>query len=122
MRSLVLASLLVVAWLPASAAAATVSVDPCGGGGKVCLSAVIVVAAPGEPNRIRVTAEPSAIVVSDAGDGDDQVEVVGDELRTVRLAGGPDGDATGAGEEDVVDGGPGSRRTRRRPDRRLRGR
>jgi hemolysin type calcium-binding protein len=170
MRSLVISCLLVVAWVPGSAAAAKVTVDPCGGESRYCYSAVIVIAEPGEPNRIRVTAEPSGITVSDAGallragwgcslvdpstvrcdaagavrvaarDGDDRVEITGDALHFVGLTGGPgddlligaasddwiyggkgadqllgaggddqlsDGDATGASDGDVIDGGPG---------------
>jgi hypothetical protein len=121
-RSLVLSFVLLVVWVPASAVAATVHVDPCGGGGKDCQSAVVVVAELGELNRILMTAEPSAIEVSDAGaplhagtgcslvdpsaarcdsvagvsvfadDGDDRVEVAGDVVSFARLRGRPGDD------------------------------
>jgi Ca2+-binding RTX toxin-like protein len=121
-RGLVLSCLLVMVWDPTSAAAATVAVEPCGSGSRYCLSAVVVVAEPGELNRIRVAAEPSVIEVSDvgappragegcsvvdpntvlceaaaglrvaAGDGDDRVEFGGEELYFVALTGGPGDD------------------------------
>jgi RTX calcium-binding nonapeptide repeat (4 copies) len=136
-RCLVLTCVLVALWVPASAAAATVTFDWCTG--RYCSTAVRVAAEPAELNRIRVTAERSAITVSDAGappragagcslvdpstvrcgatgtvgvaagDGDDRVEVTGDAPHVAGLGGGPGDDLViGAGGNDWISGGTGT--------------